>query len=109
MVRATIERQHEHWFDLNKGISSMYTSLSDLIKDDRIKVIKEFKDFDNQVIPVGTEWTFIEYSYFPYDGGYTFNFKEGEMRMAEISEADYYVFSHAKEYFVLITDTWTKK
>ena len=87
----------------------MYSNLNDLVLGDRIKVIKEFKDFDNQVLSVGTEWTFIDYRYFPYDGGYTFNFKEGEMRMAEISEADYYVFNHAAEYFMLITDRSTMK
>ena len=87
----------------------MYSNLSELVQGDRIKVIKEFKDFDNQVIPVGTEWTFIDYRYFPYDGGYTFNFKEGEMRMAEISEADYYVLNHAAEFFMLITDHSTMK
>jgi hypothetical protein len=89
----------------------MYTDLSDLVPGDKIIVIKEFNDFDNQVIPVGTKWIFKEYSYFPYDGGYTFYFEEGVMRMAEISEADYYVFSHANEYFALETDnakdTWT--
>lgn len=87
----------------------MHTNLSDLVCGDRIKVIKEFKDFDNQEIPVDSEWTFQEYTYFPYDGGYTFYFQEGTMRMAEISEEDYYVFSHANEYFVLITDTWTTR
>ncbi len=82
----------------------MYSSLDDLVAGDRIKVIKEFSDFDNQLIPVGSEWTFKNYTYFPYDGGYTFYFEEGVMRMAEISEPDYYVFSHAGEYFVLLKD-----
>jgi len=40
--------------------------------------------------------------YFPYDGGNPFYFAEGVMRMAEISDEDYYVFSHASEYFELI-------
>jgi len=82
----------------------MYSSLSDLVVGDRIKVIKEFKDFDNQQIAVGSEWTFKKYTYFPYDGGYTFYFEEGVMRMAEISEPDYYVFNHASEYFILLKD-----
>ena len=94
-------------------ISPMYAQLDDLEVGCKIRVIKEFSDFDHQVIPVGSEWTFKEYTYFPYDGGYTFYFDEGTMRMAEISEADYYVFSHAAEYFILITDvsrdTWTKR
>lgn len=90
----------------------MYSSLDDLVAGERIKVIKEFSDFDNQSIPIGSEWTFKNYTYFPYDGGYTFYFEEGVMRMAEISAADYYVFSHAGEYFVLLKDapkdTWTQ-
>ncbi len=86
----------------------MYTSLNELIQGDRIRVIKDFKDFDGEAIPSGSEWTFKEYTYFPYDGGYTFYFEEGTMRMAEISPEDSYVLSHASEYFILITDTWTK-
>lgn len=90
----------------------MYTHLNKLMKGDRIEVIKEFKDFDNQVIPMGSTWVFKEYTYFPYDGGYTFIFEEGIMRMAEISDADYFVFCHANEYFILlpkvISDTWTE-
>lgn len=82
----------------------MYQFLNDLVENNKIKVIKEFKDFDNQIIPVGSEWTFEKYDYFPYDGGYTFYFKEGTMRMAEISDADYYVFTHASEYFVLLKE-----
>lgn len=82
-------------------------NLCDLVCGDRIKVIKEFKDFDNQIVPIDSEWTFNEYTYFPYDGGYTFYFNEGVMRMAQISEEDYYVFNHPNEFFVLITDTWT--
>jgi hypothetical protein len=91
----------------------MYSNLSDLVQGDKIKAIKEFKDFDNEIIPVGSEWTFNEYTYFPYDGGYTFYFEEGVIRMAEISSSeDSYVISHANEYFALIvgkiTDTWSK-
>ena len=89
----------------------MYTDLSDLVRGDKIKVIKEFKDFDGQIVAKGSEWTFIEYSYFHYDGGYTFVFKEGEMRMAEVSPEDYYVVRHASEYFVLVErgvkDSWS--
>lgn len=90
----------------------MYSNLADLVAGDRIKVIKEFSDFDSRKIPLGSVWTFTRYTYFPYDGGYTFYFEEGVMRVAEISEKDYYVFSHAGEYFVLLKgepkDTWTK-
>lgn len=77
--------------------------LDELIEDKKIKVIKSFKDFDGQAIEIGSEWTFVRYTYFPYDGGYTFYFREGVMRMAEISSGeDFYVFEHTSEYFELI-------
>ncbi len=77
--------------------------LDELIKGQRIKVIKSFLDFDGQKIEVNSVWTYSEYSYFPYDGGYTFYFEEGVMRMAEISVGeDFYVFEHTSEYFELI-------
>lgn len=77
-------------------------SLEELSKGQKIKVIKSFVDFDGQKMEEGSEWTFDRFSYFPYDGGYTFYFDEGVMRMAEISPEDYYVFEHVSEFFVLI-------
>jgi len=94
------------------NLATMYPYLSDLAPGDRIKTVKVFKDFDGQLIPVGSVWTFESYSYFVYDGGYTFTFEEGVMRMAEISNGeDSYVINHAPEYFELIQgdpkDTWS--
>ena len=74
-------------------------SLDELSKGQKVKVIKSFVDFDGTKINEGSEWTFDKYSYFPYDGGYTFYFNEGVMHMAEISPDDYYVFEHASEFF----------
>lgn len=90
----------------------MFRYLSDLLPGDKIKTIKDFKDFDGQEIPFGSIWTFREYNYFVYDGGYTFTFEEGVMRMAEISTGeDSYVIDHATEYFEVTKsppkDTWT--
>lgn len=90
----------------------MYPYLSDLVPGDRIKAIKSFKDFDGQMIAVDSVWTFKSCTYFAYDGGYTFAFEEGGMRMAEISSGeDSYVIDHAPEYFELIKgdpkDTWS--
>jgi hypothetical protein len=77
--------------------------LDELTQRSKVRIIKSFEDFDGQKIDVGSEWTFKEYTYFPYDGGYTIYFEEGVMRMAEISAGeDYYVFEHASEYFELI-------
>jgi Domain of unknown function (DUF3601) len=76
--------------------------LDALNEGQRIRVIKTFKDFDGTEIKEGSEWTFQRSSYFPYDGGHTFYFKEGEMRMAEISPEDYYVYKHFHEFFALM-------
>jgi hypothetical protein len=35
----------------------------------RYRVIKEFKDFDGQVHPVGEEWTYVGTAFLPYDDG----------------------------------------
>jgi hypothetical protein len=77
--------------------------LDELIRGQKVRVIKPFQDFDGEKIEQGSEWTFDKYTYFPYDGGYTFYFNEGVMRMAEISPEDYYVFEHASEFFELIS------
>jgi len=77
--------------------------LNELTPGSKLRVIKSFADFDRQKIEVGSVWTFKEYTYFPYDGGYTFYFEEGVIRMAEISSGeDYYVFEHTNEYFQFI-------
>lgn len=76
--------------------------LDELTSGQKIRVTKSFLDFDDQEIREGSEWTFLNYTYFPYDGGYTFYFKEGAMRMAEISPEDYYVYEHAGELFTLM-------
>ncbi|MBK7650033.1 MAG: DUF3601 domain-containing protein [Flammeovirgaceae bacterium] len=51
----------------------MPQSLDGLSKGQKIKVIKGFIDFDHDKIEAGRILTFNEYSYFPYDGGYTFS------------------------------------
>ena len=53
--------------------------LDELTQGSKVRIIKSFEDFDGQKIDVGSEWTFKEYTYFPYDGGYTFYFEEGVM------------------------------
>lgn len=35
----------------------------------RYRVMREFVDFDNDIHPRGEEWTFLGYSYLPYDDG----------------------------------------
>lgn len=76
--------------------------LTDLKAGQRIKVIQEFADFDGDVIPLNSQWTFKQYHYFPYDGGYTFDFNEGIIRLAEIDDANRQVLSQFNTYFTLI-------
>ncbi len=77
-------------------------SLSDLKAGQRIKVTQEFLDFDGQKIAVDSQWTFREYNYFPYDGGYTFYFEEGVIRLAEIDDANNAVLNSFSSYFILL-------
>jgi Domain of unknown function (DUF3601) len=76
--------------------------LSDLKQGQRIKVIREFKDFDGDPIPLNSEWTFIKSTYFAYDGGYTFTFKEGGIRLAEIDPDNQNVLNSFSSFFEII-------
>jgi hypothetical protein len=42
---------------------------ADLIPEQTYLVIKEFKDFDGVLHPVGEAWTFVEKNFLPYDDG----------------------------------------
>ncbi len=81
----------------------MPQSLDGLSKGQKIKVIKGFIDFDHDKIEAGRILTFNEYSYFPYDGGYTFQFEEGTIRLAEIDAENERVLNNFSEYFELVT------
>jgi hypothetical protein len=76
--------------------------LSELKSGQRIKVKQEFLDFDGQKIAVDSQWTFREYNYFPYYGGYTFYFGEGVIRLAEIDDANSGVLNSFASYFILL-------
>ncbi|MBP9924489.1 MAG: DUF3601 domain-containing protein [Cyclobacteriaceae bacterium] len=81
----------------------MPQSLDGLHKGDKVKVIKEFLDFSHYKIEAGRILTFKEYNYFPYDGGYRFQFEEGAIRLAEIDAANERVLNNFNEYFELVT------
>lgn len=76
--------------------------LSELIKGQKIRVIKEFLDFDKYKVEAGRILTFKEYNYFAYDGGYTFSFEEDGFRLAEIDEDNVQVLNRFSEYFEVI-------
>lgn len=77
-------------------------SLSDLKAGQRIKVTQEFLDFGGQKIAVDSQWTFKEYTYFPYDGGYTFYFDQGVIRLAEIDDMNSIVLNSFSSFFTLL-------
>lgn len=76
--------------------------LSELTKGQKVKVIKEFLDFDKYKIEAGRILTFKEYNYFAYDGGYIFSFEEDGFRLAEIDEDNAQVINRFSEYFEVI-------
>lgn len=78
--------------------------LSDLTSGMKVKVVKSFADFDGDRIDVGSVWTFQSYNYFVYDGGYTFEFREGTIRLAEIDDDNDRVLNNFSEFFQLIEE-----
>src|SRR5262245_56539640 len=46
-----------------------------------VRVKQTFTDFDGQVVPAGTRLTFRSGSYFPYDGGHTWQFDGWTIRL----------------------------
>ena len=56
--------------------------LASLHRGARIRVRKTFLSFDGDTIASGRELTFVRYTYFPYDDGYTFTFEEAGFRLS---------------------------
>ena len=77
-------------------------SPEELREGQSIQVIKSFTDFDGLEIEAGTKLTFLTYSYFPYDDGYTFKFNEMDFRLAGISSKNQHVLSNFSTYFQLM-------
>ncbi|MBL7857992.1 MAG: DUF3601 domain-containing protein [Cyclobacteriaceae bacterium] len=80
----------------------MVQYLNQLTKGQQVKVIKTFLDFDKTQIETGTILTFVNYTYFPYDGGFTFTFEEGIIRLAEIDANSEHVMNNFHEFFALV-------
>lgn len=69
----------------------------------RYVVIKEFKDFDRHVHPVGEEWSFLGYSFLPYDNGMSFfvsfdDLQEWRLRLQWRAEEQGRVLDRLAEY-----------
>ncbi|HNP08735.1 MAG TPA: DUF3601 domain-containing protein [Cyclobacteriaceae bacterium] len=77
-------------------------SLTELTAGQSIQVVTTFTDFDGQEIKAGTRLTFLSYSYFPYDEGYTFKFNEGDIRLAGIDRKNEEVLNQFGRYFKIL-------
>ena len=75
----------------------MIRDLTDLQPGDRIEVIRTFADFDGASWAQGRVLEYEGYSYFPYDGGYTFRFADTVLRLAYGN--DDHVINNPGEYF----------
>ena len=80
----------------------MIQNLSDLKPGQKLRVIQDFYDFDKDLVDLNTVWTFKKSSYFPFDGGYIFEFEEGGIRLAEIDPENVQVLQNPGAYFVLV-------
>lgn len=70
-------------------------------------VIKAFDDFDGGHFKKGERLTFVDYSFFAYDDGYTFNFRERGMRLRGVDTPS--IVHHMEEYLrPLSTDDWSR-
>lgn len=76
--------------------------LTGLQPGDRLRVIRGFTDFDGVSWAEGQALEYVGYSYFPYDGGYTFTFSEGTLRLAHVDPANRRVLGRPEEFFARV-------
>jgi hypothetical protein len=76
--------------------------LTHLQPGDRLRVVRGFTDFDGVAWAEGRTLEFVDYSYVPYDGGYTFTFREGVLRLAHLDAANDRVLRRPEEYFARV-------
>jgi hypothetical protein len=58
-------------------MAAVSTSIWTLAEGDRVRVVRDFQDFDGQRIALGRELVLLEKSYVPYDAGFTLKFAGG--------------------------------
>lgn len=73
--------------------------LADLRPGDRVRVVRAFTDFDGVAWPEGLTLEYVDSSYFHYDGGYTFHFTAGTLRLAHLDPENDRVLRRPEEYF----------
>jgi hypothetical protein len=53
------------------------TTIWEIAVGDRIRIMREFRDFDGRRVAAGTELVLADKDYFPYDCGHTLTFEGG--------------------------------
>jgi len=79
-----------------------WVMLSHLRRGERVLVRTAFRTFDGDEIAAGRTLTFLGYTFFPYDDGYTFSFKEGGFRLSGlVAEHEAVMVNDGERYFVM--------
>jgi hypothetical protein len=76
--------------------------LTDLRPGDRLRVIRGFTDFDGVAWAEGQVLEYVHFGYFPYEGGYTFAFSEGTLRLAHGDSGNRKVLRAPELYFARV-------
>jgi hypothetical protein len=69
-------------------MSPVMNDIHALVKSVRYKVRRDFVDFYKNQFTQGEILTFVEYHFLPYHGGYTIIFKEKQLYLQELENAD---------------------
>jgi len=74
-----------------------------LKRGDRIRIKREFFDYDQQRFEAGRELVFLERNFLPYEGGHTLTFVEAVIRLGENYDHNLLVVENADDvYFELL-------
>jgi len=76
----------------------------DMRPGERFRVIRRFTDFDGNVVEEGLVLTFLSYSFFHYDGGYTATFEERVIRLAEIHSENREILESLSSFLLRINE-----
>jgi hypothetical protein len=67
---------------------------------DRIRIVREFRDFDGRTVESGQDLLLTKKEFFPHDGGMTLSFEGGLIvRLCENEAADEIVMVNAEQAF----------
>ena len=79
-----------------------WVMLTHLRPGERVLVRTAFRTFDGGEIAAGRTFTFVGYTFFPYDDGYTFSFEEGGFRLSGlVAENEAVLVNEGERYFVM--------